>query len=241
MFIKELKKSGKYSVTFRIPCEELPEDIVASQVNIVASFNDWSISETPMKVADGVGWEANVKLKPGRYEFRYLINDYYWYNDWSADGYEPNRLQNADNCILILDKPKKEKKGKAKKSKKDEKKKAKAAPKTTSKAAEKAEKKPEKPKKPAPSSKAAPKAKAADDLKKLEGIGPKISSVLAEAGVTTFAQVAEMSVDQIRKILTGKVRIFHPTSWPEQAALAASGDWEGLQTLQDSLTGGRKA
>ena len=234
MFIKELKKNGHYTVTFRIPCEELPEDIVASQINIVASFNNWSISETPMKVADGIGWEATVKLKPGQYEFRYLINDYYWYNDWSADGYESNRLQNADNCLLILDKPKKEKKGKSKKSKKDDKKKGKAAPKAT--------KKPEKKsKKSEPKPQETPKPKAADDLKKLEGIGPKISSVLAEAGVTTFAQVAEMSVDQIREILTGKVRIFHPTSWPEQAALAAAGDWEGLQTLQDSLIGGRKA
>lgn len=230
MVIKELKKGDKYTVTFRIPCEELPEDVIASQINIVASFNNWSIFETPMKVADGVGWEAVVKLKPGRYEFRYLINDNYWYNDWSADGYEPNRLQNADNCILILAKPEKEKNEKGKKSKKGSKKKEKAAPKVVSKTKKKA-------KKATPQ----PKAKVADDLKKLEGIGPKISSVLIEAGVTTFTQLAEMSVDQIREILTGKVRIFHPGSWPEQAALAAVEDWDGLQVLQDSLIGGRKA
>ncbi|MEM8863592.1 MAG: isoamylase early set domain-containing protein [Chloroflexota bacterium] len=141
MFIKKLKKSGKYTVTFRIPCEELPEDVVASQINIVASFNNWSITETPMKIADSIGWEAKVKLKPGQYEFRYLINDSYWYNDWAADGYEPNRLQNADNCLLILDKPKKEKKGKGKSSKKEGKEKEKAAPKAEKKS-EKATSKP---------------------------------------------------------------------------------------------------
>ena len=74
-----------------------------------------------------IGWEAKVQLKAGKYEFRYLIDDQHWYNDWSADGYEPNRLENADNCILVLDKPKKKKKGKKSKEKKAKTKKAKAA------------------------------------------------------------------------------------------------------------------
>jgi len=81
----------------------------------------------------------------------------------------------------------------------------------------------------------------ADDLKKIEGIGPKISSVLAESGVTTFARLAELSIDEIKGILEGKVRIAIVDTWAEQAALAAAGKWDELETLQDELQGGRRA
>lgn len=97
--------------------------------------------------------------------------------------------------------------------------------------------------------KAAPKKAAAtkvtpepepDDLTAIEGIGPKIASVLQEAGVRTFAQLAEMSSEQIKAALEGKVRIANSGTWTEQAALAARGDWDGLAALQSSLKGGRR-
>lgn len=80
-----------------------------------------------------------------------------------------------------------------------------------------------------------------DDLKRIEGIGPKIASVLAEDGVTTFAQLAAMTPDQIREILTGKVRLFNPDTWPEQASFAAAGRWDDLVAFQETLKGGRRA
>ncbi|MEM8860982.1 MAG: 50S ribosomal protein L4 [Chloroflexota bacterium] len=86
-----------------------------------------------------------------------------------------------------------------------------------------------------------PTAGEPDDLKKIEGIGPKIASTLADEGVTTFAQLAALSVDQIKEMLQGKVRISHPDTWPEQAALAADGKWDELETLQDELQGGRRS
>ena len=79
-----------------------------------------------------------------------------------------------------------------------------------------------------------------DDLKKIEGIGPKIASTLADAGVTTFAQLAKMSSDEVKELLKGKVRISNPDTWAEQAELAAAGKWDELQTLQDELQGGRR-
>jgi len=80
-----------------------------------------------------------------------------------------------------------------------------------------------------------------DDLKKIEGIGPKISQVLIEANVDTFAKLERMKADDIKAILEEKgVRIGFPETWPEQARLAAQSDWEGLKKLQDSLKGGRK-
>lgn len=94
--------------------------------------------------------------------------------------------------------------------------------------------------KPKAKAKKAAKSDDADDLKKIEGIGPKIASVLADEGITTFAQLADMSVDDIKEKLTGKVRISHPDTWPEQAALAAAGKWDELEKLQEELQGGRR-
>jgi hypothetical protein len=83
----------------------------------------------------------------------------------------------------------------------------------------------------------------ADDLKIIEGVGPKIASVLNEAGITTFAHMALKSAGDLRKILddAGIGAIADPTTWPEQAALAAEGKMDALKELQDKLQGGREA
>lgn len=79
-----------------------------------------------------------------------------------------------------------------------------------------------------------------DDLKKIEGIGPKVASLLNENGITTFAQLAEASVEKLDEILdANKLQMMHPGSWPQQAKLAAAGDWEALEKLQEELQGGR--
>ncbi|WP_298755919.1 50S ribosomal protein L21 [uncultured Psychroserpens sp.] len=93
--------------------------------------------------------------------------------------------------------------------------------------------------------KAAPKAAAekvtgkADDLKKIEGIGPKIASTLVEGGIATFADLAKAKPAQISEIIAG-VRGNHVTdTWPKQAKLAADGKWDELKALQDELDGGK--
>jgi small subunit ribosomal protein S1 len=92
---------------------------------------------------------------------------------------------------------------------------------------------------------AKPKAKSAkgDDLKKIEGVGPKIAEILGAAGVDSFAKVADTSVDDLKTILESagsRYKMFDPTTWPEQAKLAAAGDWDGLKALQGELSGGRR-
>jgi predicted flap endonuclease-1-like 5' DNA nuclease len=80
-----------------------------------------------------------------------------------------------------------------------------------------------------------------DDLKIVEGIGPKISSVFQAAGIRTLAQLAEAQVDDLKNILAeADIRLGDPTTWPEQAGLAAKGKWDELSALQDSLKGGRR-
>jgi len=82
-----------------------------------------------------------------------------------------------------------------------------------------------------------------DDLKIIEGVGPKIAGILNKAGIGSFAQMAQKTGEELRKILDdgGIGAIADPTTWPEQAALAAEGKMESLKELQDKLKGGRKA
>jgi ribosomal protein L30 len=82
---------------------------------------------------------------------------------------------------------------------------------------------------------------AADDLTVIEGIGPKIADVLRAAGIDTFAQLAATDSASLTEILqAADLRLAAPDTWPEQAALAAAGNWEELQQLQDRLKGGRR-
>ncbi|MCL4133075.1 UNVERIFIED_CONTAM: hypothetical protein GTU68_000892 [Idotea baltica] len=79
-----------------------------------------------------------------------------------------------------------------------------------------------------------------DDLTKIEGIGPKISSLLIEGGYKTFADLAKANVDDITKILADNSLAQHiPTTWAKQAEMAAAGKWDELKKWQDELDGGK--
>lgn len=93
---------------------------------------------------------------------------------------------------------------------------------------------------------AAPKKKAAkaDDLKIIEGIGPKIAEVLKAAGIVSFADLAASTPEKVKEILDateGNFNAADTSSWPEQAQLAADGKMDELKVLQDKLIGGREA
>ena len=97
-----------------------------------------------------------------------------------------------------------------------------------------------------PAAKKAPAKKAAkgDDLKLVEGIGPKIAELLVAGGIDTFAKLADTDSDKIKAILeeAGSNFASHdPTTWPQQAKLAAEGKFDELKALQDELQGGRAA
>jgi hypothetical protein len=80
-----------------------------------------------------------------------------------------------------------------------------------------------------------------DNLTKIEGIGPKINQLLQESGIQTFGQLAGADVGEIDKLLeAAKLTFADASSWPEQAKLAATGDWEALEKLQDELQGGKR-
>lgn len=99
----------------------------------------------------------------------------------------------------------------------------------------------------APAAKKAPATKKAttkgDDLTKVEGIGPKVMEVLGESGISSFADLAKTKSDKIAEILitaNSRYKMFDPTTWPEQAKMAADGKWDELKVWQDAHDGGKK-
>ena len=110
--------------------------------------------------------------------------------------------------------------------------------------AKKDESKKETPKKeaPKPAAKKAPvKTASADDLRKIEGIGPKIAEIFVTAGIDTFAKLAKASQKELKAILEGAGSRYaskNPGSWPKQAKMAAEGKWDELKKWQDETKGG---
>lgn len=83
-----------------------------------------------------------------------------------------------------------------------------------------------------------------DDLTKVEGIGPKISEILIADGIDTFVKLAESDVEKLSELLAeagSQYKSHDPSTWPQQAKLAADGNWDELKKLQDELDGGREA
>lgn len=88
-----------------------------------------------------------------------------------------------------------------------------------------------------------PGEQAPDDLTRIEGIGPSISSALEAAGYATFRVVADARDDELRGVIRRAGLRFAPSlgTWSEQAELLASGDEAGFTRLVDELVGGRRA
>ncbi|MDX1616081.1 MAG: hypothetical protein R3300_17350 [Candidatus Promineifilaceae bacterium] len=81
----------------------------------------------------------------------------------------------------------------------------------------------------------------ADDLRRIEGVGPKVAGLLQEADIRTFGDLAQAEEAQLREILDeASLRMINPSTWPEQAKLAAEGAWDKLEALQEDLKGGRR-
>ncbi|MEY4904785.1 MAG: hypothetical protein RLZZ292_2600 [Bacteroidota bacterium] len=88
------------------------------------------------------------------------------------------------------------------------------------------------------------KGKKGDDLKKIEGIGPKIAELLIADGIVTFSDLANASVERVQGVLSAAGSSFNrhdPGTWGQQAQLAADGKWDELKELQDRLNGGKEA
>ncbi len=85
---------GKIRITF-----ELPASLWAESVSVVADFNDWDPSATPLhQDRDGVWWAVVDLPFCQHYEFRYLI-DGRWSTDRHADGFQPNGSGSCNSIV----------------------------------------------------------------------------------------------------------------------------------------------
>lgn len=76
----------------------------------------------------------------------------------------------------------------------------------------------------------------ADDLKVIEGIGPKIEEMFYRQGIKTWKSLSEASVAECQKVLdTGgkRYQIHDPASWPMQAKMCYEGKWNDLFKWQE--------
>ena len=95
-----LKSRNACKVTFRLPRVAAPD---AKIVCIVGDFNNWNIYATPMKRLKKGDYMITLELEPGsEYQFRYLIDESKWENDWNADKYVKSPYGDSDNSVIIV-------------------------------------------------------------------------------------------------------------------------------------------
>ena len=82
-----------------------------------------------------------------------------------------------------------------------------------------------------------------NDLTIIEGVGPKIEELYHAAGVKTWKDLAETSVETSQNILDeagSRYAMHNPETWSKQAQLAYQGKWQELKDYQESLNAGRE-
>lgn len=224
MLTKKYSKSdAKCKVTFTLPVEAIKG---AKQVNLIGEFNEWNPELAIPMTKQKNQYKITLELPTGRdYQFRYIGDNGVWENDWAADNYVPSPVADVDNSVLILEEvalvSQKTKSKTGANSISDDKLKSAGTAKTLSVTTNPA---------------------AKDDLKKIEGIGPKIAEILNAAGITTFNSLAAADVLEVKAILEkagNRYKMHNPASWGMQATIAAKGDWNQLKKLQDELIGGK--
>ncbi len=95
-----LKKKEMCKVRFSLPKEAVPQ---VKKVSLVGEFNDWSTTDTPMKKQKDGSFAVSLDLKIGNeYQFRYLLDEETWENDWAADRYQLDASTGADNSVVIV-------------------------------------------------------------------------------------------------------------------------------------------
>lgn len=218
------KSKATAKVTFNLPKKAIEG---AKEVRVLGEFNNWDWDKAPVMKSEKTNYTATIELAAGQqYQFRYKADNGIWENDWAADNYIAAPY-NVDNSVVVVPAAKGKATAKADTTTKPTSTKKTAAKKAT-------------PKK-ATAKKAVAKTKA-DDLKKIEGIGPKIAGLLNEAGIVTFADLSKAPIKKLRKVLEeagSRFRMHDPKTWAAQAKLAAKGNWDKLKAWQGELKGGK--
>jgi predicted flap endonuclease-1-like 5' DNA nuclease len=81
-----------------------------------------------------------------------------------------------------------------------------------------------------------------NELKIVEGIGPKIQEIFHASHITTWKDLSETGVDRCRQILNNagsRFKMHDPASWPMQAKMAYEGKWKDLRRWQEEHKSGK--
>lgn len=90
-----LKTKPVCKVTFALPAQ-----VQGETAYLVGDFNEWDEAATPMKRNKDGSFTVTLNLDTGQeYQFRYLVNNSEWHNDWNADKYVPNPFS-GDNSVV---------------------------------------------------------------------------------------------------------------------------------------------
>jgi len=252
-----VKSKKQYKVSFELPQNHVGE---GRDVRVLGNFNEWSWDDgLQLKTSKG-NYTGSTELPAGNYEFRYLVDGHHWANDDSADSYSDSGHGSSNSCFSLeaVEEAKKKSKPAAKDKSTDKIEAAKSAPaskpvvtpaeekRKSSGLQQAAEKKAATKKsstKKATAKKSTKKAVKKDDLKKIEGIGPKIAGLLNDAGIKSFTDLSKATEKQLADVIQeagARFRLAKHDTWQEQAKLAAEGKTDELKKLQAELKGGKR-
>jgi predicted flap endonuclease-1-like 5' DNA nuclease len=233
---KKLVKNN-YKVKFELPKELVPSN--ATDVRVLGSFNDWTWEKGVSLKLTKDTYVAEVALPAGKvFEYRFLVDNYFWTNDNKADDYKHCNYAGTENSVLVLSNPTDTKTTATKtataKTTAPKVKKATATKTATAKVV-------------APKAAKKTTAKKATTTKKydftvIEGVGPKINKLIIYGGYKTFGDLAKAKVADLQTILDNagsRYKMHNPSTWTEQATLASQEKWAELKTLQAKLNGGK--
>lgn len=71
-----------------------------NQVTLAGDFNNWDSNSFPLKKDKKGVWKKEVNLKPGRYEYKFLV-DGQWQNDPHCTSCIPNAF-GSQNCVVVV-------------------------------------------------------------------------------------------------------------------------------------------
>ncbi len=93
------KTKNTCKVTFTLSANESGR---ADTAFLVGEFNDWAMHSLPMKKMKDGSFKIALDLEPGReFQFRYLLDDERWENDWNADRYVYSEFGNCENSVIV--------------------------------------------------------------------------------------------------------------------------------------------
>ena len=72
----------------------------AEKVVLTGEFNKWDPNSYLLKKYKGGTWKTNLQLKPGRYEYKFIV-DSEWRDDPQCNIYVPNSF-GTQNCVVEI-------------------------------------------------------------------------------------------------------------------------------------------